>query len=87
MEYHLCEGLSLDVGGTGPILGGLDRDCGTAVAQVDPLSGLVHVFATKSIRVDQPAGLRDILNYGMAATLPFWFMNLVLLGICESSET
>jgi hypothetical protein len=84
MEYHLCEGISLEIG---PALyaGGLDRDSGTAEATADPGTGLVHVRATKSIRVDQPAGLRDYLNYGMAATLPFWFMNLVLLGICKSS--
>lgn len=83
MEYHLCEGLTLDITGMAPIAGGLDRDCGTAEAWTHPLSGLVHVRASKSIRVDKPAGLRDFLNYGMAATLPFWFMNLVLLGICE----
>jgi hypothetical protein len=83
MEYHLCEGLTLDIAGMAPVAGGLDRDCGAAEAWLDAGSGLVHVRASKSIRVDQPAGLRDFLNYGMAATLPFWFMNLVLLGICK----
>jgi len=86
MEYRLCEGLSLEINKVGLYAGGLDRDSGTAEAWPDPATGLVHVRASKSIRVDQPPLLRDFLNYGMAGTLPFWFMNLVLLGICENSN-
>jgi len=85
LEYHLSEGLSLDLG-AGPIAGGLDRDCGVAVAQPNAVTGLTHVRASKSLRVVQPPNDRDVLNCNMAAMLPLWFMHLCLLGVCKNFD-
>jgi hypothetical protein len=82
-EYSLSEGISMDIFGSGFVAGGLDRDAG--IVRVRKLTeGSCHVFASKSVRVGQPADRRDILNINMAATLPFWFYSLVLLGVCEN---
>jgi hypothetical protein len=82
-EYSLSEGISMDILGSGFVAGGLDRDAG--IVRVRKLTDdSCHVFASKSVRVGQPADRRDILNINMAATLPFWFYSLVLLGVCEN---
>jgi hypothetical protein len=81
-EYSLSEGISMEILGSGFVAGGLDRDSG--IVRVRKLTDTsCHVFASKSVRVGQPANRRDILNVNMAATLPFWFYCLVLLGVCE----
>lgn len=81
-EYSLSEAISMGMAGSGFVAGGLDRDSG--IVRVRKLTDdSSHVFASKSVRVGQPADRRDILNISMAATLPFWFYSLVLLGVCE----
>jgi hypothetical protein len=81
-NYSLSEGISMEILGSGFVAGGLDRDSG--IVRVRKLTdNSCHIFASKSVRVGQPTGRRDILNINMVATLPFWFYTLVLLGVCE----
>jgi hypothetical protein len=82
VEYNLSEGISMEIAGTGFVPGGLDRDSGVVhVKKLTETSS--HVFASKEVRVGQPANHRDFLNLSMVATLPAWFYGLVLLGVCE----
>ncbi len=82
LTYALSEAITMSVTGTATA-GGLDVDSGHAC--ITRLSdSAVHIEASKSVRIARPPWLRDWLNFNMAAILPFWFLNLVLLGACRN---
>jgi hypothetical protein len=84
LEYALSEAITMIITGVATA-GGLDVDSGHAFITRLP-DHAVHIEASKSVRVARPRWIRDWLNFSMAAILPFWFLNLVLLGACRDQD-
>jgi hypothetical protein len=84
LTYSLSEAISFLLFGV-PTAGGLDRDSGSATIKQVPNTDVLFVKASKSVRISAPQYLRDLLNLNMAAILPFWFCNLVVLGACNDN--
>jgi hypothetical protein len=85
LTYWLSESLSFEIGTSGTMMGGLDRDSGTA--EVIALSGAeTRVKASKSIRITQPPNGRNTLNADMAGSVPFWLRCAVVLGVCDNLD-
>jgi hypothetical protein len=84
LEYWLSEALSFEIGTSGTLMGGLDRDSGTA--QVVLNGGVTRVTASKSVRITQPENGRNTLNANMAGAVPFWLKCAVVFGVCDNLD-